>query len=228
MQHVFLRILLLFPVAASLLGCGSDEPKEPAWVGKTYLLDTPAISDARWKKPVGLGPSIINYAPQFLFAVAAGTGDALAVTVATAQEGVQDPCTPTVQATIARSEFPNSVVSVPAFSIHIVSSDPTHPGQWQTTLHDVAFQDVLPGLPSAATAQFSAILDFAELYRIMAPEGSKEATCAAMETGGVPCEICPWNGERFCQSVEAIEVTTQETAISITPITAGEVPATCP
>jgi hypothetical protein len=215
MRHVFLRLFLLFPTASSLVSCGSDEPKGQAWVGKTFLLDTPAISNSRWKKPVALGPTLINYAPQFLFAVTAGADDELAVTIATAQEGVQDPCTPTVQATTRRAEYPNSTLPVSAFPMHIVSRDPTRPGQWSQTVHDVAFKDVLPGLPSAASARMDAIIDF------------DETVCAAMNQGGVPCELCPWSGEHLCQSVEAVETTTREIGIPITPITASEVPATC-
>jgi hypothetical protein len=215
MRHAFLVLFMFLPFTTVLHGCGSDEPKGQGWVGRTFLLDTPAVSNFRWKKPVGMGPTFINYAPQFLFSVAAGTDDVLTVTLATAQEYVQDPCTPTLQATLRRAEYPNSTLSVPAFPMHIVSRDPTRPGQMTVTLHDVVFTDILPGLPSTTSARIAAILDF------------DESVCSTMGEGGIPCEVCPWNGERLCQTLEVDEVVTEEAATPIVPITAGEVTAAC-
>jgi hypothetical protein len=212
--YAFLRLFLLLPIATALLGCGSDQSKGQAWVGKTFLLDTPAISNSHWKKPVALGQVLINYAPQFLFAVAAGADDNFAVTIGTAQEYVQDPCTPIQQATTPRADYPNSTISVPALPMHIVSRDPSHPDPSQATIHDVVFKDVLPGLPNAATAQMNFTVEVAML-------------CPAMDQAGVPCEVCPWNGERVCQMVEVVEVVAQEAAVPLEPISASEVPAAC-
>jgi hypothetical protein len=214
MRQVFHRLCLVLTAAASLVGCGSDEPKGQAWIGRTFLLDTPAVSNSRWKKPPAAGQVLINYAPQFLLAVADGAGNDLAVTIATAQEYVQDPCTPTVQTTTRRSDDPHSTISLSAFPMHIVSRDPARPGQSQVTIHDVVFTDVLPGLSSAATARLLFTVNLATL-------------CPAMAEAGIPCEVCPWDGEPLCQTVELIEVTTQEVPLPIVPVSASELPAAC-
>lgn len=215
MQQAFPRLFPSLLAVASLLGCGNDQPEGQAWVGKSFLLDTPAISISRWEKPVALGPLLVNYAPQFLFAVAEGAGDQLSVTIATAQEYVQDPCTSTVQATIRRADYPNSMISVPAFTMHIVSKDPTRPGDSQVTIHDVVFENVLPGRPGAVDGKIHLTIDLPDL-------------CPTMDEAGVPCEVCSWSGERVCQTIEVVEVATQEAAISTVPVGAGEVAAACP
>jgi hypothetical protein len=53
----------------SLVACGGDsKPEANAWVGKTFLLDTPAISSSSWTKPSAvLTGAMGNYGvPQFL------------------------------------------------------------------------------------------------------------------------------------------------------------------
>ncbi len=82
----------LVSLALILVGCGNDDSKP--WVGKTFLLDTPNIDASRWTKPSGaLTGSIANYGvPQFLFSVGSGSGDNLAITLAAAQDGLQDGC----------------------------------------------------------------------------------------------------------------------------------------
>ena len=115
-SHVFLRLLLLCSTVVCVSGCRSDEPEGQAWVGKTFLLDAPAISNARWKKSAAIAPAIVNYAPQFLFSVTAGPHDGLAVTIATAQDGAQDACAATVQAATRRADYPISAGEIPATS----------------------------------------------------------------------------------------------------------------
>ena len=212
MQQALFRRLPPLLAAASLLGCGSDEPKGQAWVGKTFLLDTPAVSLSRWAKPAVLGPVLINHAPQFLFAVADGADGDLAVTIATAQEYVQDPCTATVQTAIRRADYPSGTIAVPAFTMHIVSRDPTRPGDSQVTVHDVVFEDVLPG---AAAGKIHFTIDIPDI-------------CPAMDEAGVPCEICSWNGQRVCQVVEVVDVTAEERSDPVVPISAGSLSVTCP
>jgi hypothetical protein len=222
---------LLLPAVLSLVGCGGDEskPKVNEWIGKTFLLDTPATSNSHWKKPKGLGSLLGSYVPQILLGVEGGSGDDLVITLATAQEGAQDECTPTAQVPASGAEYPNSTIASHTLLMHIVSKDPDHPGQLLTTVHDVVLKDILPGLASMATAEFDATVDLAEFFAMLGQAGgSKEDFCSALETTDSPCEVCPFNGERFCWSLQAVGIGAREVATPINSVSPSDIPASCP
>jgi hypothetical protein len=212
-----------------LVACSRDQPKAEPWIGKTFLLDTPAISSTNWKKPSGLiVGNLGNYGvPQFLFGVEAASGDDLVITLADAQQRKQDTCSPTTQLTVSGAAYPNSTITATAVPMRIISKDPTNPGQVMATIHDVTFKDILPGLASTATSQFVAIFDFVELAPFVWPGGTAEAICQASALGGDPCQICPFNGEATCMTFEAVQISTQEAAIPITRIAPSDIPTSC-
>jgi hypothetical protein len=221
------RILpLLLPLTVAACGGGGDDVKAKAWLGKTFLLDTPATSNAHWN-PSALGPFLNNYAPQFLLGIEAGTGDELVVTLATASEGAQDMCNPTAQATFSGASYPQSTIAFPTFLIHVVSKDPMQPGQVLSTAYDLTFKDILPGLPGSDTARVSLWVDLGELINLLMPGGSKEALCQASLTAGLPCDTCPSNGQPFCRSLAAEQIVAREVALPIVQFAAKDIPLAC-
>lgn len=223
------RSCLLLVASWALVCCGGDKPnpKAQAWIGKTFLLDTPAISTSSWTKPSGA--LIGNYGvPQFFFGVEAGSGDDLTITLAGAQEGNQDTCAPTTQAVASGATYPNSTITAAQFPIRVVNKDPTDPRQMVTTIHDVTFRDTLPGLDSTATSQFDGIFNFAELAPFLDPNSTKDALCQIAAASGSPCETCPFDGEPYCMSFEAVQVSAKETSASIKNIASSDIPVPCP
>jgi hypothetical protein len=223
------RSSLLFLSCSIFVACSGDQPKAEPWIGKTFLLDTPAIGSSNWTKPSGLVVGNLgNYGvPQFLFGVEAASGDYLVITLAAAQQRKQDMCSPTTQLTVSGAAYPNSTITAAAVPMRILSKDPTNPGQVMTTIQDVTFKDILPGLASTATSRFVAVFDFTELAPFVWPGGTAEAICQASGLGGDPCESCPINGVSTCMTFEAVQISAQEAAIPIKRIAASDIPTSC-
>lgn len=213
------------------LACGGDPPKLRAqnWIGKTYLLDTPAIGAANWTKPSGaLVGNMGNYGvPQFVIGVAAGSGDDLVITLSSAQEGKQDGCVQTTQTTSSGADYPHSTITTPSFPVRFVSKDPTKPGDAIATLHNVQFEDILPGLESPETSRLDVTVDFAEIAYFLYSSGTKDTICQIAEASGSACETCPSNGAPYCITAEAVHVSAQISSVEIAPISPNDVPNPC-
>jgi hypothetical protein len=227
-----IRVSLLLLLACPMLdACGGEQPraKSERWIGRTFLLDVPAISSTSWTKPSEVTVrELSNYAiPQLLFGVEAASGDDLVVTLAAAQEGTQDTCNPTTQLALNGAGFPNSTMKVDAVPMRILSKDLAQPGGAMATIHDATFTDILPGLTSTATSRLDAVLDFAELASFLWPGGSADAICEGSALAGDPCEICPFNGEPYCMTFEAVDIRTQEVVSPIKRISPSDVAASC-
>jgi hypothetical protein len=229
MPHSMRRSSLLFLACSMLVACSGDRPKAEPWIGKTFLLDTPAIGSSNWTKPSGLVVGNLgNYGvPQFLFGVAAASGDDLVITLAAAQQRKQDMCSPTTQLTVSGATYPNSTITAAAVPMRIVSKDPTNPWHVMATIQEVSFKDILPGLASTATSRFVAVFDFTELAPFVWPGGTAEAICQAAGLGGDPCQICPFNGTPYCMTFEAVQISAQEAAIPIKGIAPRDIPTAC-
>jgi hypothetical protein len=226
------HLILLASWVLVSCGGGGDQSKRKAeaWIGKTFLLDTPAISSSNWTKPSGAVVGNIGNlgVPQILFGVEAGSGDDLVITLAGAQEGTPDPCTPTTPAAASGATYPNSTITAAAFPLRILSKDPTNPWQVVTTIYDVAFEDILPGLDSMATSKFDGIFDYAKFASRLSPGSSRDSICQISGAGGDPCETCPLDGEPYCLSFEAVQIGAKETTISLKPISTSNIPGSCP
>lgn len=217
-------------MALALVGCGTDDfkPHGKAWIGKTFLLDTPATSNSSWKKPMGFGPIILNFVPQFLFGVGGTSSDDLVITLAAATDGAQDMCTPTPQVHTSGADYPTSTITAPTLPLHLVSKDPQHPGKLFVTAHDVVFKDILPGIQGMATAQFDAVIDFSDFSALFSLSGSsKEDFCSTLEATDSPCEVCSLSGERFCWSIRAIEIGAQEISTPLIEVSSSTIPVSC-
>jgi hypothetical protein len=204
-----------------LAGCGGDSNGAPsdAWVGKTFLLDTPSYAAAYWVKPKGFGADIGSHVPQFLIGVEKGTGSDLTITLATATDGVQDLCVPTTQVTASGADYPSIAIVASAFPMRIYDS---HADTYvSTTGHDVTFKNLLPGNTDPSLAELDATLDVAELYPLFwqVPDATKDAVCATFASYDVSCETCAANGQPYCLTVQAVQMSATESSTPIQVVT---------
>jgi hypothetical protein len=223
---------LLLPILGAFSACGGGSGSAPSsnWVGKTFLLDTPALPAANWTKPPGVGSDVGAYVPQFLIGVEAGTGNDLTITLTTALNGAQDPCSPTTQVTASGASYPDIQISAPTFPIHIVDTSPNHPNQVETTAHDVLFKNVLPGSSAAMDGELDATVDLAELYKLfyLVPNATKDSVCTTLQVqGGVSCEACAFNQQPYCLTLQASQIGATETPASITPVSVANIDPSC-
>lgn len=225
------RFALLLPVMAALAACGEDKASSSNWVGKTFLLDTPALSGGHWTEPKGFGADIGAYVPQFLLGVAAASGGDMTITLATAVGGVQDPCSVTTQVPASGASYPDSQILATTFPMRIM--DPQTGTAVPTNARDVTFTNVLPGRPGNKQGELGATLDVAELYSLfykISDTPTKELVCSqfeALSSGAVVCETCAFNGEKFCLTVHAVQLGADASPTPITKISAGDIAAPC-
>jgi hypothetical protein len=220
---------LLIPVIGAIASCGNGD-SGPHWAGKTYLLDTPAVSPANWTKPKNVGGDIGGYVPQFLMGVEAGAGSALTITLTTAFDGKQDMCNPTTQVTASAANYPSSQILVPSFPIHIIDPSVDHPANVHSTAHDVLFKDVLPGDSAAKVGELDATVDLAELYKLfyLVPNATPDIVCSTLSAqGGVPCEVCAFNQLQYCLTLQASQIVATQTTATITPLALSALDPSC-
>jgi hypothetical protein len=183
-----------------LTACGEDGTSGDGTDGMgiaagMYVLQVP---DSFWTEPPGIGSDIGVFVPEFLFDVSETT-----VTLGTAKEGVQDPCTPTqvVQATMEDSQV---VVGPIDYQMHLVSE--ANQAHVNTIIRDLTFTNVLPPVDDEG-GRLSAALDAREIYPLFHLVGpDAEAVCAALESFDTECEPCPQDGERFCLTIVAVRL----------------------
>jgi hypothetical protein len=218
MQHLVRRLSLLVSVVGALSACGGNSSSGPNWVGKTYLLDY--VPAANWTKPKGVGSDVGAYVPQFLIGVAAGTGSDLAITLTTAMDGSQDMCNPTTQVTVSGANYPSSEISVPSLPIHVVDTDSAHPASVHSTAHDFLLKDVLPADSAAKVGELDATVDLGELYKLfyLVPNATPDAVCQTLNQAGVPCDVCAFNQQPYCLTLQASQIVASKSAATITPL----------
>lgn len=215
-------------LALPILGaaaCGSDMPGSERWMGKTFLLDVPA---ANWVQPSMAGRDIGDFVPQFLIGIQAGTAGNMAITIAPANDGAQDHCSPTTQVTSSGARYPGVEILAPQFPLRIVH--PTQPITVNTTIHDFSIVDVLPGDAPAEEGTMTAIVDIAEIYPLftLIPNVTKEAVCMQLQTFGSPCEVCSFNGQAFCLTIRAVQLGATQTPAPVAPLAATDIANPCP
>jgi hypothetical protein len=230
LTRTFLRQAALFLSTVGVVaGCGSSSsPSSADWVGKTYLLDTPALTAAHWTKPQGFGGDIGAYVPQFLLGVEAGTGGDLTITLTSALAGAQDPCNLTTQVTASGASYPNIDIVAPSLPIRIYDS---HKGTYvPSTARNVAFKSIFPAGAPAKEGELDATVDVAELYSLFyqIPDATKETVCAQFASYSVPCETCAFNSQPYCLTLQAVQIGATVAATPIKKVTASDIAATCP
>lgn len=170
-------------------GGGSAAPVE--WAG-VFALDIP---EPYWTSPPGIGGEIGSFVPRFLFNLS-GT----AVTLGTAHEALQDPCTPT--------QVPPAVVAKPAFALgptdfQMNLFNSSNQARVNAIIRNLTITNILP--PTDVGGTLTAVLDAREIYPLfhLLPDPDPTTVCSALASFGAPCEPCPQDGQLFCLTIVA-------------------------
>jgi hypothetical protein len=224
--QAFPRFALLLTSFGLLVGCGADSAGAPsdAWVGKTFLLDTPSYPAVYWVKPKGFGADIGTYVPRFLIGVEKGAAtDELTISLAAAlggtQDLVQDLCVPTTQVTASGANYPLIDIVADAFPMRIY--DTNADSYVPTTGRNVLFRNLLPGNTDTSIAEFDATIDVSELYSLFYQviNPSKDSVCATFASYQVPCETCASNDQPYCLTIRGVQMSATESPVPIQIVT---------
>ena len=242
MRHLIRPSTLLLSAFGTLAACGgggssgspaSDAGTASQWVGKTYLLDTPAISPNAWTKPKGIGSELGTYVPQFLISVEAGAGDTLNVTLATATGGVQDLCNPTTQVTMSGATYPQSAIWAKSLPMRILNPNVDAGANTQAvvtaTAHNFTLTNVLPGNSAATDGTLDSTVDIADLFSLfyVVANPTKDTICATLETLSVSCQTCAHNGQKYCLDLQAVQIGAAAVATPVKTVLASDIPTSC-
>ena len=179
--------------ALPVTACSENDAADTLGVADgMYALDVP---DTYWSDPPGIGADIGVFVPRFLFDVSGKE-----VTLGTAKEGVQDPCTPTAVAPANKKE--QVVVGPIDYQMHLVNE--TNHAHVNTTIRNLTFADVLPPVGDEG-GTLTAVLDAREISPIfhLLPDPKPEDVCAALDDFGAACEPCPQDNQPFCLTIAA-------------------------
>jgi hypothetical protein len=229
MRSFVRRLILVCAIPCASVACGSNDASNP-WVGKTYLIDTPSMPEAYWTVPKKAGGYIGAFVPQLLISVEGGSGDELRVTLGTAINGEQDLCSPTTQVTSSAARYPQSTIEVPSFPMRIVNPNPKRGNVVFTTVHDVVFEDVLPGEPPPDDGTLTATVDFQEVYPLvnLLPDPTKDEACDLFQKeGGFSCQTCSFNQEPYCVTVKAVEILGTLTSTRVVTVAEDQIASSC-
>ena len=218
---------LLLGVSLSAVGCGSDEgdpsSKPDAWIGNTYVLEVP---EAKWTEPPGIGVEISGFVPQFLVQVQGASGSDVEVLLGTGSMAEQESCGPT-QTVTASSSYPSMQIGPVDHPIYVRHA--TEDIEVAATAYDLTLTDVLPG-GGSATGELVATMDMRELYPLftllITPTPETVCTALSMSSAMVPCEYCG-DGEPFCLTIKAEGVVAEPSDLTVQPIDAGALDASC-
>lgn len=215
-----LLLSTLGPVGA----CGSNTSTDTTWNGKTFLLDSSQISKNAWTKPKGAGSELGGFVPQFLIGV---DDNAANVTVATAQNGVQDKCTVTATVPL-KGTNPDSTITVPSFKAHITGVDNNQqPRSTIATIRNLILTNILPG--STNDGQLDATLDMSDVAPLfyLVPNPDKDTVCAAMKDFGAACVTCEASGLAYCEQLQAVQIHAGTTSATITQVSDTDIASSC-
>jgi hypothetical protein len=226
--RLLLTVLLSSCCAALACGSGGQTPGSH-WAGKSYLLDTPEVPPPNWIQPKGFGSDVGAYVPQFLIGVAAGTGDDLTITLATALEGSQDMCVPTAQITASATGYPNLAIATDALKMRIKDTDPSRAKVVKATARNLQLNNILPGESPAKDGELIATVSVAELYPLFyqIPNATKDSVCSAFAQAGVTCQPCPSDQQPYCLTLKAVQIGAAQVATQVVPVSEGSIDPSC-
>lgn len=216
----------LFLMTLPLTACGSSGDDDsngqntPSWSGHTYLL---SLQQGDWATPRGIGMDLFGVAPAFVFDVE-GSGanttatlgygpgtmlDSTMTSVAvTTDNFAQDSCGLTTELPLSAADYPQSTLSEPHMTMHVVNAGVTPPLQVTADVYNLKFTNVLPnGSTPATMGTLEATMDFKQLYVLfqsLGPTRTADSVCQALSehytphscpagdaTCTVACEPCP-------------------------------------
>lgn len=233
MRLISARAATLVLAAAGLVGCGSNQSESSHWAGKTFLLEFPA---KHWNQPSNksVAQAVGDFVPQFLLSVSQSGGNET-VTIATAENGVQDKSNNTQQTTLSKSSFPDSEFVIAEFPIKFERTD-QNTGETANvcaTIRNMTFTNILPGEDDTARTdgKFKAtgyMGALAPLFFIQKdPTADSICTMLASEQYETPCETCSFNDKQQCLTIGAIQIGAKPTAASVEQLSLNDTAASC-
>ena len=212
-------LLLSAGLGLGMSGCSDDHPDDVAsFAGHTYLL---SIAAGDWNSR--LGSDVADSVPQFVLAVRKGPSH-YQVTLATAWDGVQEPCNPTRTLAAAFSGYPSFQLGPEDFPLFV--RHPVQPIGVLATARALSMTDILPtpGAP-AENGTLRATMDAREIYPLfvaIAPEPTPDRLCALIEEQDAgACAACPHDGRAYCLELSASYLGAEERSdFEIEPIAA--------
>jgi hypothetical protein len=184
---------------------GTEVPDTSALVGLTYALD---LADARIVEPAGIGSVLTSYLTQdILVGVDSVEGTQIqmigAVGVEDADPPTQNYCDPSIDFPVADfSENPffqigprTTTLSVAGYNIEI--------GDLEITGSFSADGTYISG------ATLSGTIDTRPLAPLLDDSGDPNAICSLAVNFGATCEACPSDGEPYCLTLVADQITAE-------------------
>jgi hypothetical protein len=235
MRLMFGKAAAFLPFALILNGCGSNEDSGSRWAGKTYLLDIPEIN---WVKPnQDVGRELAPFVPQFLISVT-GSGSNLVATVATAENGFQNPCNETQQVAFSESDYPESQFVLSQFPMTFQEVNtyvtPNVTVTQKSVIHDMTLVNVLPGDSSTKQGTFTVTADIAELAPlfvkpIVPQPPTPDGVCQTIaSTSTATCTACAFNGSSYCLTLGAVMLVATLSSAAVKQVSLGDIAASCP
>lgn len=175
-----------------------------------------------------------DFVPQFLLSVSQSGGNET-VTIATAENGVQDKSNNTQQTTLSKSSFPDSEFVIAEFPIKFERTD-QNTGETANvcaTIRNMTFTNILPGEDDTARTdgKFKAtgyMGALAPLFFIQKdPTADSICTMLASEQYETPCETCSFNDKQQCLTIGAIQIGAKPTAASVEQLSLNDTAASC-
>lgn len=233
MRLISERAATLAFAALALAGCGGNQSESSHWSGKTFLLEFPA---KHWNQPSNktVAQAVGDFVPQFLLSLSA-SGSTETALVATATDGVQNPCNRTQQLTVTESQYPDSQFVITDFSIRLKRTDSGtgKTASVRATIRNLTFKNLLPGADGTprTDGSFSAsgyMGDLAPLF-FLQDNPTAESICSLLGSNQyeTPCETCTFNSEQHCLTVGAVQIGAKVTTASITPVSENDSAAAC-
>jgi len=79
---------------------------------------------------------------------------------------------------------------------------------------------LLPADSAAKVGELDATVDLGELYKLfyLVPNATPDAVCQTLNQAGVPCDVCAFNQQPYCLTLQASQIVASKSAATITPL----------
>lgn len=212
-----------------LTACGvAEEQKVHPLSNKTFVLQ---VATNNWTKPP-MATQISNYIPELVIKFGQGSGTQMPYTLASARNGGQDPCGPTVLGVTTVEPFGLGPVELP---LHLVHPEASPMLVANTTVHEFVLTNVIPQGATVADGSLVAVVDVREVYTLFTQIGglggnsspeNPDVVCNALKShdgAHTSCQECAGLSTHapagpYCLSLQADYLSATETSMAIAPI----------
>ncbi|MCB9759519.1 MAG: Ig-like domain-containing protein [Alphaproteobacteria bacterium] len=210
------------PITFSTSALGTTIGDVTSLNSATYTLD---LQSGRIVIPPGVGSVLESYLEVTLFMQvedANSTDISIFGAVADDAGTAQDYCTETLDFPVADfSEAPFFVVGPETTELAVAG-------------YEITIEDLLISGTFAADGSYwgggvlAGQVDTRPLVDLVEEGGEDNAICEIVAGFGVACETCPGDGEPYCLSIKAVELSGEETSVTIETIEMSDCHANCP